>query len=101
MLNIESVVGGKACMEALLKLEEAADESMTAEDYFLHRESAISDFMLQAGHDLPPMVAGFIRTLVEYAFTTMESGEPDFRGWVPESAMTEEELASCRREVAQ
>ena len=96
-----TIAGGNACMEALRKLEAAipSDDSTTAEDYFNRRAALFADCVSHAG-ELSPRAAGFMETLVEYAFLNMEAGEPDLDHWKSEASMCEVDLTTSRQKLA-
>lgn len=86
-------------MDELRKLEAAAlgdDGAITAEDFYRIRAAIFSGFVAQAG-DLSPRAAGFMETLVEFAFTSMEVGEPDLNKWMSQASMNETELSADRK----
>lgn len=94
------VGGGKACLEALRRLEILipTDCVETAEDYFRHKEALISSLLSCAG-ELTPYTKGFMEALAEYTFANLEDGRfnIDLDVWQPQSSMGEAEKAAKRQ----
>lgn len=96
-------LGAMTAVMAMLKLEQCAEyregEEHTADAYFRAKEAAIKAVTDTAG-PLSPFLSGFIEAIAEALHFHATAGTPDLLVWKPEAAMTAEEVAEHRNEMA-
>ncbi len=102
------IAGALKCLDALRKLERAAESDnldQTASDFYAQNLSDARALVAALG-PMSPELEGAIAALAEYIHNNIVSGTPNLEpdGWIPMSAMTDEErqamVDSCEAEHA-
>ncbi len=95
----QRISGAKACVPALRKLVQSAENSdigPTAADYYGLNIKDAQVFVADINKAVGPLTSaqeGVIAVLVEYIHDSITSGDPDLeRGWQSMAAMTDAEL---------
>lgn len=87
--------GAQACLNALRAMEVIANE--TGHAYYAERELMVST-LIDAAEPLSPYMTGFIAALAEYIDLNLGVGAKPAHYWVPEAAMSEEEVEASRKQ---
>ena len=90
------ILGAKACLEVLRRLEEDCPDSF--EGHIATRGAAIAAILATAG-DISPRAAGAMSVLAELVASERQDGSIYFiERWEPEATMTASEVAKYRAE---
>jgi hypothetical protein len=95
----ERIKGAKACLQALRVIEGVSrthTNELTSTQYF-EDINYLTKKILAATANLSPRDAGVICTLAEYIFSELTAGAPHLDNWMPEAAMTKEEIFEKRK----
>lgn len=87
--------GAQACLNALRAMEVIANEA--GRGYYAERELMVST-LIDAAEPLSPYMTGFIAALAEYIDLNLSTGAKPAHHWLPEAAMSEEEVEANRRQ---
>lgn len=92
--------GAMAAVAAMLKQAECAGRHEDTPDAYLANKALALHAITNAAGPISPYLSGFVEAIAEALLFHETTGIPDLLVWKPEAAMTEEELAEARQQVA-